>query len=243
MFAMLSMLRLVLVRSKVKWVSIQNVYDFRSSKKVAQFFETSSSTAPPQNEIGLTAARYHPHSEGCGNPRYNRKSQKQTKNVALHSDFQEKVNRWKELLKNEVASDVREIRDLLQNPSVDELEKLGQVSGALRFQMQYLHALHGHVIVLHQIKGVEQKVTRKTFHPGTPVSLCRIPELASVSDCIVISCSGNQISLKTKGKKVNIGSSDEFVLVPSVGLGYLLALDEFLNCMRSNVIIADYIAH
>lgn len=157
-------------------------------------------------------------------------------------------------------------RDLLLNPSVDELEELGQISGAFRFQNQYLHALHGRVIVLCQIKGIEQKVTKKTFrlgfilfsnfavliYPkvkrsilkekvwrflksfqisfiGTPVLLCRIPELTSVSDCIVISCSENQVSLKAKAKKeVNISSSDEFVLIPSVGLGYLIALDEFL---------------
>ncbi|KAM3725298.1 DNA-binding protein [Dirofilaria immitis] len=167
-----------------------------------------------------------------GNSGYNRKSQKHTKhkNVALHSDFHEKVNRWKELLKNEVASGVKEIRDLLMNPSVDELEKLGQISGTLRFQTQYLHALHGRVIVLHQVKTMEQKVAKKTFRSGTPVLLCRIPELTNVSDCIVISCSGNQINLKAKAKKeVGIDSSDEFVLIPSVGLGYLIALDEFLE--------------
>lgn len=39
-----------------------------------------------------------------------RKPQKRTRNVALHSDFHEKVNRWKELLKNEIASGVKEIR-------------------------------------------------------------------------------------------------------------------------------------
>ncbi|KAL3982997.1 AAA domain family protein [Acanthocheilonema viteae] len=159
-----------------------------------------------------------------------RKPQKYAKNVALHSDFHEKVNRWKELLKNEVASGVKEIRDLLLNPSIDELEKLGQISGELHFQTQYLHALHGRVIVLHQIKGIEQKVMKKTFRPGTPVLLCRIPELTCVSDCTVISYSGNQVNLKIKAKKeLNIDSSDEFVLVPSVGLGYLIALDEFLE--------------
>ncbi|VDP14238.1 unnamed protein product [Onchocerca flexuosa] len=164
------------------------------------------------------------------NSGYSRKSQKHSRNVALHSDFHEKVNRWKELLKNEVASSVKEIRDLLMNPSIDELEKLGQISGTLRFQTQYLHALHGRVIVLRQVKRVEQKITKKTFRSGTPVLLCRIPELTSVSDCIVISCSENQISLKAKAKKeVDIGSSDEFVLIPSVGLGYLIALDEFLE--------------
>ncbi|EFO18850.2 hypothetical protein LOAG_09644, partial [Loa loa] len=168
--------------------------------------------------------------KNTGNLEYSKKSQKRTRNIALHSDFHEKVNQWKELLKNEVASGVKEIRDLLLNPSVDELEKLGQISGGLHFRTQYLHALHGRVIVLQQIKGPEQKVSNKTFRPGTPVLLCRIPELTSVSDCIVISCSGNQVSLKAKAKKeVNLNSSDEFVLIPSVGLGYLTALDEFLE--------------
>ncbi|VDK89206.1 unnamed protein product [Litomosoides sigmodontis] len=164
------------------------------------------------------------------NPGCCRKPQKHTKNVALHSDFHEKINRWKELLRNEVASGVKEIRDLLLNPSVDELEQLGQISGALRFRTQYLHALHGRVIVLNQINGAGQKATKKNFRPGTPVLLCRIPELTSVGDCIVISCSENEMSLKTKAKKeMNIGPSDEFVLIPSVGLGYLIALDEFLG--------------
>ncbi|VIO87696.1 Regulator of nonsense transcripts 1 homolog, putative [Brugia malayi] len=164
------------------------------------------------------------------NTRYSKKPRKHMKNFALHSDFYEKVNRWKELLKNEVAHGVKEIRDLLLNPSVDELEKLGQISGALRFQTQYLHALHGRVIVLHQIKGSEQKITKRSFRSGTPVLLCRIPELTIISNCIIISCSGNQVSLKTKAKKeVNIDFSDEFVLIPSVGLGYLIALDEFLE--------------
>ncbi|MCP9265512.1 DNA-binding protein SMUBP-2 [Dirofilaria immitis] len=126
-----------------------------------------------------------------GNSGYNRKSQKHTKhkNVALHSDFHEKVNRWKELLK---------MNDLLMNPSVDELEKLGQISGTLRFQTQYLHALHGRVIVLHQVKTMEQKVAKN-------------------------------FSFSKSKKEVGIDSSDEFVLIPSVGLGYLIALDEFLE--------------
>lgn len=63
--------------------------------------------------------------------------------------------------------------------------------------------------------------------------LCRSPELLSISDCIVTSCSENEISLKSKSKnELDINSSDEFVLVPSAGLGYLIALDEFLVNFR-----------
>uniref|UniRef100_A0A915PY68 Helicase ATP-binding domain-containing protein n=1 Tax=Setaria digitata TaxID=48799 RepID=A0A915PY68_9BILA len=163
--------------------------------------------------------------------RYVKKGQKKSKKAALHSDFYEKISQWKELLTNEVDSGVKEIRDLLMNPSVDELEKLGQISGTLHFRTQCLHALHGRVITLYQVKEVNKRTTTKSlFRPGTPVLLCRLPELTSVSDCIVISFSENEVALKAKMKsEVAINSADEFVLVPSVGLGYLTALDQFLE--------------
>ncbi|VDM99207.1 unnamed protein product [Thelazia callipaeda] len=169
---------------------------------------------------------------------------KHSRNAALHPDFYDKVNLWKELLKNEVAADVQEVRDLLINPLADDLERLSQISGPFKLRTNCLHALHGRILVLiHEKSDIHKTMARMSLRPGAPVMLCKFPNLVSISDCIVISCSEVEVVLKAKTTDLDISISDQLVVVPSSGLGYLTALNEFLCSQMELCINQSSITH